>query len=207
MISKGQSNFIKLVALCAMLLDHIGAFLCPSLVALRLIGRIAFPIFAYQLTIGYAMASNKKEYFAHLLGFGLIAQIPYCFLAEEFQLNILFALALGVFAFWALEQKKYYCFFLIVPPFFFLKYSVYGLSVLLIFYIFKNKLVQFALFAPATFLYALYLSQPIQIFSLFAFLFIARPFLEIRLPRRFFYVFFPAHLSVILLIRIVFFDV
>lgn len=206
MITKGQSNFIKLAAILAMLLDHVGAFLYPSLIELRIIGRIAFPIFAYQLTIGYAMSQSKKEYLARLLGFGLISQVPYYFLLGEFELNILFTLALGVFSMWALEKKKYYLFFPIIPASFFVKYPVYGLLIILFFYLFKNKFVQLGLFSFATLLYSLYLSRHIQIFALLSFLFIVNPPLKVNLPRNFFYIFFPAHLLIILLIRTAFFN-
>jgi len=188
-----------------MLFDHIGAFLYPSLLELRVIGRIAFPIFAYQLTIGYAMTPSKKDYFVRLLFFGIVAQVPYHFLVAEFELNILFALALGIFALWSLEKEKYYYFLLIIPASIFVSYSLYGLLVILIFHIFKNKPTQFALFIFASFLYSLYCWW-LQIFAFLALFFVAKPFSEIKLPRNFFYVFFPAHLLIILLIRIIFFD-
>ena len=206
MITKEQSNFIKLVGIVAMVFDHVGAFLYPSLLELRIIGRIAFPIFAYQLTIGYATTPSKKDYFARLLFFGLIAQAPYHFLVTEFELNILFALALGVFALWSLEKEKYYHFFLIIPAYFFVSYSVYGLLVILIFHIFEKRSVQFGLFVFATFLYSLSSWHLLQTFAPLAFFFIAKPSLGVRLPRNLFYVFFPAHLLIILLIRIIFFN-
>ena len=203
MITKEQSNFIKLVAVSAMLLDHLGVFLYPSIIELRIIGRIAFPIFAYQLTIGYAMTPSKKEYLARLIGFGLIAQVPYYFLMQKFELNILFALALGVLALWALDKRKYYYLILIVAASFFVKYSIYGLSIILIFHVFKNRPAQFGLFTLATILFSLYSASSIQIFAVSALLFIIKPFLEVKLSRNFFYVFFPAHLLIILLIRII----
>ena len=187
-----------------MLFDHVGAFLYPSLLELRVIGRIAFPIFAYQLTVGYSMSPSKKDYFLRFIYFGLIAQVPYYFLREEFKLNILFALALGVFALWSLEKEKYYYFLLIVPVSFFVEYSVYGLLVILIFHIFEKKPVQFALFILASLLYSLYWWW-LQMLAFLALFFIAKPFLGIKLPRNLFYVFFPAHLLIILLIKIIFF--
>jgi len=111
MITKQQSDFLKLIALCAMVLDHIGFYLLPELVELRAIGRIAFPIFAYQLTIGYSMTSSKKDYFYRLIIVGLVSQIPHYFLSNELYLNILFTLALGVLALYSIDKKKYYYLF------------------------------------------------------------------------------------------------
>ena len=40
---------LKMIAIVAMLIDHIGAVLFPQIEILRIIGRIAFPIFAFTL--------------------------------------------------------------------------------------------------------------------------------------------------------------
>lgn len=200
MITKQQSDFLKLIALCAMVLDHIGFYLLPELVELRAIGRIAFPIFAYQLTIGYSMTSSKKDYFYRLIIVGLVSQIPHYFLSNELYLNILFTLALGVLALYSIDKKKYYYLFLIIPLSFLCSYSVYGILIILIFYIFKGA-TQFGLFSFSTILYSLYVLWPIQAFALFAFPIITNPVFKITLPKNFFYIFYPAHLLVILLIK------
>ena len=42
-----SQNQLKIVAAIAMLIDHIGAQILPQIVMLRIIGRLAFPIFSY----------------------------------------------------------------------------------------------------------------------------------------------------------------
>lgn len=201
MITKEQSNFIKLVAIATMLLDHIGKYLFPFEI-LRIIGRISFPLFAYQLGVGYKMTSSKEGYIKRLLIFGIISQVPYSLLRGDFLLNILFSLALGVFSIWALENKKFFYFFLIIPFSFLVSYGIYGLAVILFFYFLKNKIYQAFSFFSVTFLYALFYGWGIQLFALFALPIIFKPFSKANLPRNFFYLFYPLHLAVIYLLKI-----
>ena len=203
MPTKEQSNFIKLIAMLAMLVDHVGRYLFP-LEILNIIGRLAFPVFAYQIGIGYQKTSSKKNYIKRLVTFGIISQIPYYLLREGFTLNILFTLLLGIFAIWAIEERRYFLFFIIVPFSFLVSFKIYGPAIILIFYFFKNKTHQSFLFFLATFLYSFYYDIPVQFFSLLALPIIFKPFLEIKIPKRLFYFFYPIHLAVIYLIRVVF---
>lgn len=78
--STSRNDLLKLTAMITMLIDHIGAVLFPGVMILRTIGRIAFPIFAYQISKGFRHTSDLKKYATRLLIFGLISQIPYMFL-------------------------------------------------------------------------------------------------------------------------------
>ena len=42
-------NQLKLIAMAAMTLDHIGEYLLPQVLILRIIGRLALPIYAYMM--------------------------------------------------------------------------------------------------------------------------------------------------------------
>ena len=55
-------NQLKLFALLAMTCDHIGVQLFPRLLILRIIGRLALPIFAYMIAQGCRYTKNKKKY-------------------------------------------------------------------------------------------------------------------------------------------------
>lgn len=73
---------IKLVAYFTMILDHIGHTFEDSIsyenyFYLRILGRIAFPLFAYALTIGFLKTKSVKKYAARLFFWGIISQIPY----------------------------------------------------------------------------------------------------------------------------------
>ena len=86
-----MSNFyLKLIACICMLIDHIGYLFFPQYEFLRVIGRIAFPIFSYLITEGYTHTSSIRKYSLRLLIFALISQIPYMLVFNTSNLNIFF---------------------------------------------------------------------------------------------------------------------
>lgn len=72
---------LRLIACVAMLLDHIG-FLYPNM-ALRAVGRIAFPIFVYLIGNGFRHTSCRWRYALRLAIFALISQIPFSLLCSN----------------------------------------------------------------------------------------------------------------------------
>ena len=91
-ISNKRNDNIKLIAMVTMLIDHLGHMRMVSesfYTISRTIGRIAFPIFAYQIAIGFEKTSNRKRYALRLFGFGLITQIPYIWFNPELERNLL----------------------------------------------------------------------------------------------------------------------
>ena len=83
-----RNDLLKLLAFAAMLVDHIGYMYYPNVVLFRIVGRLAFPIFAYQIAVGYAHTSNLKKYIQRLTLFAILAQIPFSFFNPELQLNL-----------------------------------------------------------------------------------------------------------------------
>lgn len=97
---------LKLMAIIIMLIDHTGALLFPKVRILRVIGRLAFPIFAYFISEGYIKTSNVKKYQKRLLVFALISQIPfYLAFKNVLYLNIFFTLFLGLYAIKVYDEK------------------------------------------------------------------------------------------------------
>lgn len=83
-----RNDSIKVIAMLTMLIDHIGLMFFPNQAMWRLIGRIAFPIFAYALAMGFYHTSDRKRYLLRLTLFALIAQLPYMYLNVEAELNV-----------------------------------------------------------------------------------------------------------------------
>lgn len=106
---------LKIIALVTMLLDHIGAILIVSpypYYALRLIGRIAFPIFCFLLVEGFLHTKNLKKYTFRLFLFALISEIPFD-LAFHYTLyypdaqNVFFTLLIGLFVISCLDHLEH----------------------------------------------------------------------------------------------------
>lgn len=87
---------LKLLALCAMIVDHTAFFLRSNFLIeydpynlMRAIGRIAFPIYCFLLVNGFDKTSNRRRYLSRLLLFATLSQIPYTLLfayGSEFSL-------------------------------------------------------------------------------------------------------------------------
>ena len=91
---------LKLIAIITMLFDHSGYVIYDNISWMNFIGRIAFPIFAFQISQGYTHTHNLKKYFIRLIIFALISQIFYAWfdycLFSKISLNIIFTLILGL---------------------------------------------------------------------------------------------------------------
>ena len=58
---------LKLLAMAAMLVDHMGYLLFPTVMWMRYVGRLAFPIFAFQIAEGWYRTHNREKYTLRLL--------------------------------------------------------------------------------------------------------------------------------------------
>lgn len=92
------SFHIKLIAVVLMVIDHIGVVFFPDILLLRIVGRLSFPLFAWLIGEGEKHTRNFKLYLIRLIALGIISQPFYYLLFREPQLNILATLALGLLA-------------------------------------------------------------------------------------------------------------
>ena len=88
---------LKIIAIITMFIDHLGNSYFKYTTWMNVIGRIAFPIFAFLISEGYAHTKNLKKYFFRLFLFALISQIPFMLFfstyKDGFAFNIFFTLA------------------------------------------------------------------------------------------------------------------
>lgn len=52
---------LRLLAMLTMLIDHIGVIFFPDDIILRIVGRLAFPLFAWGIARGYRYTSSLKD--------------------------------------------------------------------------------------------------------------------------------------------------
>ncbi|WP_186429298.1 TraX family protein [Clostridium sp. BSD9I1] len=227
-----MSNFkIKLLACLCMLIDHIGAALFPQYIFLRIIGRLAFPLFAWMIALGYKHTSDPIRYMKRLGIFALISQVPFNLALKAQSLNIFFTLLLGLIAIYFYdkyekeqnERGKQLSIILpsIIATILNTDYFAYGIATIFLFYYysqdFKKLIKSQAILNIA--LISLYiisvilggasfeLGGIIQLFSLFS-LIIIRYYNEKQGFKKYkyaFYAFYPVHLLVIYFMKIRFF--
>ncbi len=102
---------IKIIAILAMAIDHIGVFIFPQAVFLRALGRLSFPLFAWMIANGAKHTKDINAYLKRLFIFSLLSQIPYTIAFRSIdvsfaQLNIVFTLFLGLLGIKVIRDGK-----------------------------------------------------------------------------------------------------
>lgn len=100
---------LKLIALVAMMTDHIGATIFTRMPWLRVIGRLAFPLYCWCMVVGFTYTRSRGKYLLRLLCTAVITQ-PLCVLTLRrgwLQPNIFITLALALCALWGIREKRY----------------------------------------------------------------------------------------------------
>jgi len=126
-----------------MLVDHIGVIFFPEQITWRLIGRLAFPLFAWAIANGSLHTRSAYRYLGRLFFFGIIIQIPYTLYFNSWYLNIFFTLCLGllvIVVFSRLEDKSfgYFTVFLLacLGETLNVDYGLYGVLTIFFFYLY-----------------------------------------------------------------------
>jgi len=92
---------LKLLAMAFMLCDHMWATIIRGNDWMTCVGRLAFPIFAFQIAEGYTHTRDRKAYRRRLLIWALISEIPFNLMAGggpiyPFHQNVMFTFWLAL---------------------------------------------------------------------------------------------------------------
>lgn len=87
-----------IIAMLTMVIDHMGLVFAPGDDFWRMIGRIAMPIYAYCLVLGYRHTRSRSAYLQRLTLLALISQVPYIVALKAANINIIgtFVICLAV---------------------------------------------------------------------------------------------------------------
>ncbi len=102
------SLHLKILAIIFMVCDHAWATIVPGNDWLTHIGRLAFPIFAFQLVEGFSLSHNRKKYLLRMFIWALISEIPFNLMTGEgpFHQNVLFTFCEGILWMMLLEAAR-----------------------------------------------------------------------------------------------------
>lgn len=101
-----SSNALKIIAAISMLIDHIGVILLPHATILRILGRLAFPVFAFMIAEGCAKTKNNLRYFLSVFLLGAACQVVYCLYDDQLYLGILITFSISILLVYALQALK-----------------------------------------------------------------------------------------------------
>lgn len=208
----GINSFtLKMIAIFSMLIDHVGAVFFPEQVLFRVIGRLAFPIFAYLLVEGFFYTHDIKRYMYGIGILALLSEIPFDLTANGVILefghqNVFFTLFIGLVMMYFLLKTAGRGQMIVVSLLFFLiadalraDYGGVGVLMILCFYLFREDMLWKVI---SVVFVNVALMGGIQMFAVFALLPIyLHNGKQGRRMKWFFYGFYPVHLLILFLVR------
>lgn len=202
-----SGSSLKVIAIVTMVIDHTACYFVSGgweYECMRGIGRIAFPIFAFLIAEGYRHTHRKWDYGRNLLIFAFISEIPWMLLHTDGSHNVLFTLLAGFCCIAILDKLRSHKVMLVLPILliafsaFILNsdYGIQGVTLILIFYLLKDKLLLQLLFILPLF----YDFHPLGILASLGMLNLynkERGFIKGPYSKYLFYAFYPCHLMAI----------
>ena len=101
-----SGNALKIIAALSMLTDHVGHLLLPEFKILRIIGRIAFPIFAFMIAESCNYTKNRLRYFLTVFSLAVVCQTSYYIFDGSLDMGILVTFSLSILVIYALQNVK-----------------------------------------------------------------------------------------------------
>ena len=209
-----MSSFVlKIIAIVTMFCDHIGYVIFGKISFFNYIGRIAFPIFAFQVAEGYRKTKNLKNYVFRLFVFAIISQIPYMvfinsIIKTNFKLNVFFTLLFGLLCIIVWDKCHYkilsllFVFFsCILSQLLHFDYGAFGIILILTFHILYDKKIPLFIIYTLLVIAKYIISTYYYMFILFSIIPLICIFLyngkKGRSLKYFFYFFYPVHLLIL----------
>ncbi len=204
---------LKLIAAAAMLIDHAGLILFANEPWMRIIGRLAFPLYAFFIAEGFRYTKNRWKYFLRIFLLGVGCQAVCWIVSPGEMLGILLTFSLSIALMALLEKGKTdrrffvlfaaaLCAVFVFCRFIEIDYGFFGVILPLFPAFFKDRRWRLCAFAAGLLLLCANSAAGgnlMQSFSLFALIPLA---LYNGEPGRhkmkyFFYIFYPLHLAVL----------
>ena len=106
-IKQGITNHqLKILAVIFMTCDHVGKELFPDWSVLQIVGRLAFPMFAFMIAEGCTHTGNRKKYLCSMGGLALFCQLVYFLALGSLYQGVLVTFTLSILWIFVLEAWK-----------------------------------------------------------------------------------------------------
>ena len=105
-LNRLTGNQLKVIALIAMTCDHVGKEFFPEMDILQIIGRLAFPIFAYMIAEGCRYTRNRSRHLLSIAGLAVLCQIVYLVAERSLFQCILVTFSLSISVIYAVDYSK-----------------------------------------------------------------------------------------------------
>lgn len=235
-----DTDLLKLVAMVTMLIDHLGKMCFPQYRIMRIIGRLAFPIYAYCIAVGCVYTRNHLKYLTRIVLIALISQPLYVVamghtnaqmyavsFAEEpvraainfyvcswSKPSILLPLSLGIMIIWTIRERKIILTLAMMLVIWRIRgnldYGWRGVTLMVLMYLFINH---WWISLPVVFSFMFWWGSKgtgyelfgfkfgIQMFALLTLSMIYIPtYSRVRLNKWIFYLYYPAHLILVMFV-------
>ena len=226
-------SVLKWIAVITMTIDHVAFFLLdPQTIyylAMRIIGRLAFPIFAFLIAEGFHHTHSVFRYLKRLLILGVVFEVMILSIYQFYdvnlsiiplferninRMNIMFSLGLGLIGLYLVHHEHIKVRFLVIPAAclsLFLPYGYYGFGLIMLFGLIKDNQVRMSAFVSLTLIYTslpqLFKGVPFvggSVWQAFGVLTLPLIFMYKGSKGRdwkwFFYVYYPLHVFVLFMI-------
>lgn len=223
-------SWLKLIACLSMLIDHLALHvfrgmdwayyvffqighreITPFFIMRSVIGRWAFPLFAFLIVEGFLHTHERKKYGRNLFLFALLSEIPYNLVNVNnffyYKQNVFFTLLLGYLGLCVIERykedfknlAKYLVPLFLVSIVFRSDYGCTGFGFILLLYLLRNNKLLMSIVGTG--------ALPSTIFSGMAFIPIwfyngERGFVKGRILKYAFYAFYPVHLLILYFVKL-----
>ena len=97
------NNQLKIIAMVSMLLDHVGLLFFPEEPIFRILGRIAFPIFAYMIAEGCRYTKNRTKYLGMIGAMAVAFQVVYFVAMGSLYQGILITFSLAIITIYSVD--------------------------------------------------------------------------------------------------------
>lgn len=104
-----NTGLLKVIALVFMFIDHAGKMCFPGMLEMRILGRIAFPLYCWCLVVGASHTHSFPKYLGRIALVGLLSQPLYMAALNHpwEKANIFLTLFVGLLGLWGMREKRW----------------------------------------------------------------------------------------------------